>query len=340
MGTRGYVAYRDKRKYYRQFIRCDTYPYDCGHGKRLAKTIPRTPVALKDKNPATAAMAFGTTYDNEWTFPEDLIEWTYAFDLDNMVFTVNGSMHFRLDNMPPTLDYYYREEPRVPIKYIRDTVDLWPCLTLIPKNDNKTVLIEITHHWLRHTSDLFSYAYAASVRQEIGRFDWDILGVELTRQQELTVAYFRSERKPVEDKSIKYFWVSGCLVTICVRPGGPIYVAHEVEKMVTKIRDSGLSESVGIILSSQMVTYVALCGVSRSIRSVCVANPRVGNYTVLHKVPGLDMLFAVQSIDDGTIKTIQLKWKTVRTDQFDHGKWAVREVLTEEVDKLREKSGE
>ncbi len=31
----------------------------------------------------------------------DDIEWTYVYDLDRLSFTVNGSMHFRLDNLPP-----------------------------------------------------------------------------------------------------------------------------------------------------------------------------------------------------------------------------------------------
>ncbi|CUA74371.1 Protein ABC1 homolog, mitochondrial [Rhizoctonia solani] len=48
MGTRGYFAYRYKRKYYRQFLIDDASPYALGHGALLADTVPRDPSAFKD----------------------------------------------------------------------------------------------------------------------------------------------------------------------------------------------------------------------------------------------------------------------------------------------------
>ncbi|KAG9081300.1 hypothetical protein FS749_007746 [Ceratobasidium sp. UAMH 11750] len=71
------------------------------------------------------------------------VEWSYVMDLDNRAFTINGLMHFRLDNMPPgSLDSYfwvtpdpedptenhiqaYAHPPRTPVEYIA-TVSRWP----------------------------------------------------------------------------------------------------------------------------------------------------------------------------------------------------------------------
>ncbi|KDN41900.1 hypothetical protein RSAG8_07117, partial [Rhizoctonia solani AG-8 WAC10335] len=46
MSTRGYFAYRYKRKYYRRYLSSDAYPL--WHGRRLAGTVPRNPCAFKD----------------------------------------------------------------------------------------------------------------------------------------------------------------------------------------------------------------------------------------------------------------------------------------------------
>ncbi|KAF8750892.1 hypothetical protein RHS01_09037 [Rhizoctonia solani] len=39
--------------------------------------------------------------DRSWTLGAAFIEWTYVFDFDDRVFTVNGAVNFRFDNMPP-----------------------------------------------------------------------------------------------------------------------------------------------------------------------------------------------------------------------------------------------
>ncbi|KAG8704279.1 hypothetical protein FRC11_010055, partial [Ceratobasidium sp. 423] len=70
-----------------------------------------------------------------WTIGYAFIGWTYVIDFDNLVFTVNGAIHFPFDNMPPLgssdnepgwveyLESYERIE--IPAKYLT-TVDLWP----------------------------------------------------------------------------------------------------------------------------------------------------------------------------------------------------------------------
>ncbi|KAG8723120.1 hypothetical protein FRC09_004632 [Ceratobasidium sp. 395] len=73
----------------------------------------------------------------------EIIEWSYVVDLDNRAFTINGRMHFRLDNMPPgSLNKYFwrapdphypgssciptfAHPPSTPIEYIA-TVSRWP----------------------------------------------------------------------------------------------------------------------------------------------------------------------------------------------------------------------
>ncbi|KAG8705129.1 hypothetical protein FRC08_001827 [Ceratobasidium sp. 394] len=73
----------------------------------------------------------------------DDVDWTYVVDLDNRAFTINGLMHFRLDNMPPgSLNAYlwripspeypgetciptYAHPPSTPVEYIA-TVSRWP----------------------------------------------------------------------------------------------------------------------------------------------------------------------------------------------------------------------
>ncbi|KAG9118754.1 hypothetical protein FRC07_006594 [Ceratobasidium sp. 392] len=73
----------------------------------------------------------------------DSTEWSYVIDLDSRAFTINGLMHFRLDNMPPGSlnSYFWRiptpkspgksciptfaHPPSTPIEYIA-TVSRWP----------------------------------------------------------------------------------------------------------------------------------------------------------------------------------------------------------------------
>ncbi|KDN43824.1 hypothetical protein RSAG8_05817, partial [Rhizoctonia solani AG-8 WAC10335] len=473
MGTRGYFAYRYKRKYYRRYLSCGACPL--WDGRRLAGTVPRDPYAFKDwvadrimtlENAKTCDtrnvvvhpaegdgaddLGFNVTYDLEWTFTDGYIEWTYVIDLDNLVFTINGTVHLRLDNMPPDLGDYSSlegDELLIPQEYICAKVDLWPAPnfdteerqqqykalqpTIVPATEwgaptwdelsvSQRFSIEITHSLLRRTSHKFACAYAPFIRCDIGRFCWsvlcasapalpifqrDVLGGIGLSSRTLSCgetdglytlgAYLRmySLESGEHSKSLgrDYCWIRGCLVTFCTHLDDPIYVAHEVEQMVQKMRHDEYPESVGIILSSQqelvvvavdgpkirhspvldirttdrgerpgratdgrllltyllsspltvsplpwrtqprrpptvssrsitglppevlriiinyldIQSYIPMCRVSRSIRSVCVANPRVGNYTVLHRIPGFMSVFAARSTNDNGLKIIK-----------------------------------
>ncbi|KAG8695473.1 hypothetical protein FRC11_001453, partial [Ceratobasidium sp. 423] len=136
-----------------------------------------------------------------------VIEYTYVIDLDNLVFTVNGSTHLKLDNMPPSepgLEAYFDDEDsvEVPPQYISTAVNLWP----VPGFDieerqrqyealspivtptaewgalpwdrlsiSQRFSIDLTHHLLSKTSRAMVYAYAPSVREKTGIFCWNIL---------------------------------------------------------------------------------------------------------------------------------------------------------------------
>ncbi|CAE6471999.1 hypothetical protein ACGC1H_003832 [Rhizoctonia solani] len=129
MSTRGYFVYRYKRRYYRRYIPHDAYPEYWGNN--LAQLVPRDPYKREAWIHATAvmlekaelkdaeseevecmheidteglnALEFNLIIDFDWTFIgiDILIQWTYVIDLDNNVFTVNDSTHFKLDDMPP-----------------------------------------------------------------------------------------------------------------------------------------------------------------------------------------------------------------------------------------------
>ncbi|KAG9095215.1 hypothetical protein FRC07_011126, partial [Ceratobasidium sp. 392] len=91
---------------------------------------------------------FQDVRDNvEGSVPEDGLadtDWSYVIDLDNRAFTINGLMHFRLDNMPLASlnSYFWRipapedpgsqsciptfaHPPSTPLKYIT-AVSRWP----------------------------------------------------------------------------------------------------------------------------------------------------------------------------------------------------------------------
>ncbi|KAG8739666.1 hypothetical protein FRC11_000593, partial [Ceratobasidium sp. 423] len=78
--------------------------------------------------------------DADWTLGDLFIEWTYVIDLDNRVFTVNGALHFKFDNMPPLrasgtqlgfVDYLEGPEdespPEIPAEYLA-SIEFWPKL--------------------------------------------------------------------------------------------------------------------------------------------------------------------------------------------------------------------
>ncbi|EUC54785.1 CHD5 domain protein, putative [Rhizoctonia solani AG-3 Rhs1AP] len=149
MGTRGYMAYRYKGKYYRQFIRGDAYPEF--HGCSLMQSIPRKPALLEkwitklsnvllDKKALDEFFEweeYDVCTNSSWTLADSYFEWTYVIDLDNRAFTVNGALHFKFDNLPPMrasgskfgfADYFEETMeplPEVPSEYLT-SIDIWP----------------------------------------------------------------------------------------------------------------------------------------------------------------------------------------------------------------------
>ncbi|KDN43381.1 hypothetical protein RSAG8_06165, partial [Rhizoctonia solani AG-8 WAC10335] len=150
MDTRGYRAYRYKGRYYREHMRCDAYPE--GYGIGMVESIPRNPAALeKWIAKLSKALLDEKSYrylgwypedictDSDWTLGDDCFMWTYVIDLDNRVFTVNGVLHFKFDNMPPLrasgsklgfVDYFEdrtRTPPEIPAEHLT-SLEFWPKL--------------------------------------------------------------------------------------------------------------------------------------------------------------------------------------------------------------------
>ncbi|KAG8711119.1 hypothetical protein FRC11_003567 [Ceratobasidium sp. 423] len=82
-------------------------------------------------------------------------------------------------------------------------------------------------------------------------------------------------------------------------------------------------------------TYLSLCRVSRLVRSVCLANPRVGEYTLLRGIPGMgDPGLAARYSGDETPRKIVLHWPNPRRlsgfrfpERWPPGHWIAHEVL-------------
>ncbi|KAG9080030.1 hypothetical protein FS749_008157 [Ceratobasidium sp. UAMH 11750] len=145
---RGYLAFRYKSKYYRNYIYSHAWPSE--GGARFAHQIPRDGAERDDwiqgvissieeeeawrKDQPDEACGDDDDYDgcpdrsepyfvkdirvyNDWIFPTQWIAWTYVIDLDNRAFTVNGVVHFNLDNMPyePGFDAYFNGPTVLPI---------------------------------------------------------------------------------------------------------------------------------------------------------------------------------------------------------------------------------
>ncbi|KAG8728291.1 hypothetical protein FRC11_011422, partial [Ceratobasidium sp. 423] len=120
-----------------------------GYGEGVAREIPRDPERLKEYIEKTTnvlqveqqrAKLFCwedhvVCTGSNWTLGDTFIEWTYVIDFDNLVFTVNGAVHFPFDNMPPLdssdselglVEYLEScERIEIPAKYLT-TVDLRP----------------------------------------------------------------------------------------------------------------------------------------------------------------------------------------------------------------------
>ena len=114
MGTRGYRAYRYKRRYLVRLNRSGSEPARFGHDVR--RKIPRSGVSKENFEEwvKTTQDYFDAKFerlhsdiekdefvaDQMPNFP--YFRWVYEIDLDNLVFLVNYVPIFRLDNMPPS----------------------------------------------------------------------------------------------------------------------------------------------------------------------------------------------------------------------------------------------
>ncbi|EUC62496.1 F-box protein [Rhizoctonia solani AG-3 Rhs1AP] len=347
----------------------------------------------------------------------------------------------------PNFDIEERQQKYEALQPIIVPVTEWGAPTWDELSASQRFSIEITHYLLRTTSYRFASAYAPSIRRDIGEFCWNVLCASVPAlpifqeggMKNMNLPYrtlscgwtnnWHSLGAYVKMHSIEnqeafklldtdYCWIRDCLVTFCAHFNDPIYVAHEVEQMVEKMRHDGHPESVGIILSSQqelvvvavdghktrhspvldirttprsenpggatdgrllltyllsppltvsplpwrtqprmlpcfphsiiklppevlqmiirfvdMGTYLTLCRVSRSVHSICVANPRVGPYTILHRIPGFETIFAAQCTDDGdgALKMIDLQCSSLRH----YAAWEPQKIAPGELDDLR-----
>ena len=124
MGTRGFKAWRFRKRYYYQYNHWDSYPE--GLGQTIVATIPSNPedyqtwleeqrkVAAEwesewngyltvdpDSEPKEIATEMMAENHPTWFAPlNDLyIEWVYILDLDREIFSVNNGAHFKLDQV-------------------------------------------------------------------------------------------------------------------------------------------------------------------------------------------------------------------------------------------------
>lgn len=70
--------------------------------------------------------------------------------------------------------------------------------------------------------------------------------------------------------------------------------------------------------------YLSLCRVSRSIRSLCLANPRFVDYTLLYKIPEYEMTYAAQNAYHDTPTVLGLYWGHLKTRGSSAG-WNAKE---------------
>ncbi|EUC54779.1 CHD5 domain protein, putative [Rhizoctonia solani AG-3 Rhs1AP] len=152
MGTPGYSAYRYKGKYHREYLSHSAYP--TGYGSDILACIPRNPVAL-EKWIAKVTSELDEESDGDmctdasWTLGDDDVQWIYVIDFDNRVFTVNGILHFKFDNLPrvqasslrPGFAEYLEgpedsPEPKIPEEHLT-SLTFWPQFTFDAEKDQQ-----------------------------------------------------------------------------------------------------------------------------------------------------------------------------------------------------------
>ncbi|CAE6394474.1 unnamed protein product [Rhizoctonia solani] len=150
MEIRSYMAWRYEGKYYLKCLEQDANPRV--RGREISASIPQDPTEWEKWITRMAIMLKGecgwpghkyTCTEPDWSLGDRWIKWTYIIDFDNRVFTVNGVLHFRFDNMPPVrasgselalVDYlegpnheHSPDLPQIPADCLT-SIDLWPRL--------------------------------------------------------------------------------------------------------------------------------------------------------------------------------------------------------------------
>ena len=125
MGTRGFKAWRFRKRYYFQYNHWDSYPE--GLGSQIASEIPseheqyiswlaaqRKQAEIResrwdeyltvdpDIEDPTVDLDFMDEYHPSSLVPlnDTYIEWVYILDLDREIFSVNNGAHFKLEQGP------------------------------------------------------------------------------------------------------------------------------------------------------------------------------------------------------------------------------------------------
>ncbi|CUA77003.1 hypothetical protein RSOLAG22IIIB_12468 [Rhizoctonia solani] len=297
MGTRGYTAYRYKGKYYRKYIKTAAYPKSCGLG--FLWSIPRKPEALKNwKNELSKKLlkreeeacyesskldGENICTDSNWTLGAAHIQWTYVIDLDNHVFTVNGLLHFKLDNLPPLkrsgselefVDYFCEDPnggslPKIPEEHLT-SLEFWPQPTfdaekaqqeytilqlriaaLSEWNAPKWGTLSVAQHLsisliktlIEDYSDELALCYYSATWTKLSVFRWNVANAAATSH----LLCPPPPRVPCHDAT------SATL-------DEPAYMTHEVVRMVQHLRKNGRTEGVGIIMSGWHVMAVTVHG--------------------------------------------------------------------------------
>ncbi|CUA77078.1 hypothetical protein RSOLAG22IIIB_06492 [Rhizoctonia solani] len=223
--TRGYFAYRLRGIYYSKYLACGAQISE--FGQKLANSIPRDPSIFQDWVRSIIRMleeVRAKLEENLWPdgcIPMDYelidgrywtmdhhhrqIKWTYVIDLDNLMFTVNQVVHFRLDNMPPSnpgLGYYWTDLSKTPRECFPVTFHLWPNPLFdieerqqsynalnpvilpvrewgVPNCDKFTMAqrfsMALSNYFLRNISTEMHQAYTPKDRRRTGHFCWDLL---------------------------------------------------------------------------------------------------------------------------------------------------------------------
>ncbi|CAE6472055.1 unnamed protein product [Rhizoctonia solani] len=238
----------------------------------------------------------------------------------------HAGMSFLLDNKPPD----YTEGKPIEYFWVRGCLITF-CLRLVEPT-YVTHEVEKMVRKMRLDGSSESVGVILSSQQELVVVAVD--GLQVRHSPVLTIrAVGERPGRPSEGRLILTYLLSPTCTTTPL-PWRITQPYQSSSTSPTSIADLP-SEVLRIIVHQVDIgTYLALCCVSRSIRSICVANPRVRCYTMLHKIPGFETFFAARSAIDGTLKTIALRYCRY-PERYSKSFWQFRDVSSEEFEKLK-----